>query len=261
MIDRLAFRACTVLVDLVLGSRESGLIYLLLSLTSCMVLFRFVKVLQVMRDHGLSIDAATKALTVSKALQREIAERHVSIVEAIDDLTSKLSFANLVRMKSQSPIAAPPTASDDISARPRIQPVPMLATQVRSLATSTSTQANSSARKTKTNSKKEACAKKGKVTSGTAGRKRSMEDVNDSKSHSAESTGSKFQSRERTDSVSEEVNAKLAENKSKLSDDEAAAQAANRSVPGVASAVRSKRGRVEGDSDTPNMKRTRTNEL
>mmetsp|Transcript_31058 Transcript_31058/g.47052 ORF Transcript_31058/g.47052 Transcript_31058/m.47052 type:complete len:269 (-) Transcript_31058:242-1048(-) len=59
---------------------------------------------QVMTRKGLGLDDASRALVVSKALQRSMSERGFSEIEAIDDLTSKLSITKL--LKSSPPKTA-----------------------------------------------------------------------------------------------------------------------------------------------------------
>ena len=56
-----------------------------------------------MTAYGLGVDEATQALTVSRAIQQTIEERGLSVVEAIDDLSSRLSITKLLASHVQEP--------------------------------------------------------------------------------------------------------------------------------------------------------------
>lgn len=59
---------------------------------------------RVMAQTGLGLDDAAKALVISKTLQTSMSKRGISEIEAIDDLTSKLSITKL--LKSSPPNTA-----------------------------------------------------------------------------------------------------------------------------------------------------------
>lgn len=199
------------------------------------------EIFQVMATHGLGIEGSARALTVSKTLQRESTERNLTMMEAIDDLTSKLSVANLIRMDRGSPAPVPPSPSDvavSIPSRPskvRIQPVPA----TRSKPTITTRAFGSNAAATALLGRKSKLASKAdKQNLGNAGRKRPVEDIsiaNNAKKEDPPNNNS-FPKRERSDSLSEVVSAKFGE---RTTDD------ATNKRSGTPPAVRTKRGRVD----------------
>lgn len=233
-----------------------------------------------MSAHGLGLDDATKALAVSKALQREMEAREISVIDAVDDLTSKLSLANLFRMNSSSAIEPAVTDSatktrtstapcDDLVSV-RIQPVAALAgltrakqTATPSTNTSPSTAPPFSGRKTRASNKHN--NNKQKVATACNNRKRSADDMTATKNNAElggnnngkkkEDTQQTVVKRERSDSLSEVVNAKFADKKKEDNTSSTTGR--------MAAANRSKRGRAEeveavATSQNGINKRTRT---
>lgn len=76
--------------------RECLVILLDLSLNSYRGAHYFLlwKVFHIMKVQRVGMDEAAQALTVSKAMKRAMKDRGISAVEAIDDLTKRLSLAN-----------------------------------------------------------------------------------------------------------------------------------------------------------------------
>ena len=163
-----------------------------------------------MTHQGVGLEAATQALTVSKALQRLMKERAISAVEAIDDLTARLGFTNLMLLSDDE-------FDDQVQENYEILR-PRTATPVKRLTQATPMSTTSdkqrmippSSRKCPL-SKKLAKGKtetfKGKTTATPKGsRKRAIsgteQDVTTSQGES--------KVRARTDSVAEVVNAKMA---------------------------------------------------
>lgn len=229
-------------------------------------------------SKGLSMDAATSALTVSKALQREISDRKVCLVQAIDDLTSKLSVANITRVDNQrggyllaseapeSPTNTVPVVS--IPPPPSEMRIPSLSITNNSAATPSTTTTTAASNNTK---KTKVINKNGKQKNANGGRKRTMEDMNlpnkagsssdNNNNASTTNNNNNFQpaTRERSDSLAEAVNAKFAEN----GNHESANSVSGRPGGTVATpSVRAKRARsvdADGDSAAPaSAKRSRT---
>lgn len=213
-----------------------------------------------MSSHGLGIEGAARALTVSKALQRETTEQKVSLSEAIDNLTSKLSVANLICIDCGSPSPAPtiPCDSDSLPRRPsdvRIQPVlalPHKATTTSTISSTNSTALNVPAgRKSKTSKQKH----------GNGSRKRAVDDISSTNHPTEKKTSSKkeeatnssnFTTRERSDSLSEVVSAKFG---GEADDTSTSVRTGSLPSPVV---VRAKHGRVDdGESSQNALKRSR----
>ena len=140
-----------------------------------------------MELQGLGMDEAAKALEVSKAVRRAMKDQGFSAVEAIDDLISKMSLANLLAS------ASPP--------KPQEEPTTVKSNPLRRVLSSTTllqqpmpiapmSQRKPSARKIMQKSKSKNV------------RKRSISEEQEIK---IEKT-----TRARVDSVTEQVNAKLA---------------------------------------------------
>jgi len=60
------------------------------------------EIFQIMEVNGLGLDDAVRALIVSKAVQRSMTELGLSAIEAIDDLTAKLNIKNILNKSSTS---------------------------------------------------------------------------------------------------------------------------------------------------------------
>lgn len=225
------------------------------------------EVFDVMAAHGLGIESASRALTVSKALQRETSESKISMLEAIDDLSARLSVSNLVRKGRESPSPLPASPCDDVVsiARPsgvRIRPVAhkgKVAARSKSTTTATSitpTTTVPNGRKTKSLGK----TSKQKNAHGSS-RKRSVEDMTVTGSSASGNPSSKkeettniFPSRARSDSLSDVVSAKFGEKNEEIETSSVRSAAGPNAVP-----VRTKRGRADDPEATPNsMKRSRT---
>jgi hypothetical protein len=218
-----------------------------------------------MSTLGIGIEDAARALTVSRALERETTQRNISILEAIDDLTSKLSVTNLIHRGSRSPSNKLIPCDDDNTphrtAEIRIQPVPTLTVPRPTSAPPSieySSAAGTSGRKIKSVNNKNV-----KQKNGTGNRKRPAEDstANNRLDHSStskkETPAESFQARNRSDSLSEVVSAKFGDGK--LPPEDAASTIRSTSLTSPA-AVRVKRGRVDdGESAHSTLKRSRAN--
>ena len=224
-----------------------------------------------MSQHGLGLEGAAKALTVSKVVQRKIEERKVSMVQAIDDLTSKLSVTNLVRIESRSPSPAVPESPccNEVgipvvrATEMRIQPISLAQPRLKttaatptlsSIPSTITTTASAPTRKPKAlNNNKNSNSNKQK-NAYASNRKRSGEELK-SDNNTAKNTTKKDDNlppnrRERSDSLSEVVQAKFG------GDAPVEEEAPARAAP---VAVRAKRGRAdECEAPCATMKRSRT---
>lgn len=163
-----------------------------------------------MTHQGVGLEAAAQALTVSKALQRLMKERSISAVEAINDLTSRLSFTHLMLL-SDDEFDDQIQENNEIFRPQTTTPVKRL-TQATPMSVTTEKQRTipSSSRKcplSKKIGKGKSESSKGKTTATPKGsRKRAIsgteQDVTTSQGES--------KVRARTDSVAEVVNAKMA---------------------------------------------------
>lgn len=213
------------------------------------------QIFDAMTVHGMGIESAAQALTVSRALQREIAQRNVSVVEAIDDLSNKLSLANLVK-KGEEPTPSPrvDVAITPLQSEVRIQPL-SVAAPLRPKPTTSITASSSAttAKKAKPVNNKNAkqksktCASSNNKNAINSARKRPLDDTKQSSDQP--------QYRQRSDSLSEVVNAKFAENAAKLSSDDDTKMPA---VAASAASARSKRTRVTEEGTDHPAKRTRS---
>ncbi|CAB9500855.1 expressed unknown protein [Seminavis robusta] len=212
------------------------------------------EVFDVMSSHGLGMDDAAMALTVSKAVQREIEGREVSMIAAIDDLTSKLSVADLCRVDVPTPPATTATAAgsaDDVvpvrivpaiervvtqQKRPQQKPATLFATS--NTTASTCTSVPPSGRKNKAHNNKTI---KHKNTTVANMRKRSVDDIAET-NNKKEETPKIIVKRDRSDSLSEVVNAKFADKKNCNKDDDATS---------VASCARTSTGSVRSKRVRP----------
>jgi hypothetical protein len=182
-----------------------------------------------MSTYGLGLDDAAKAfavsMAVSKSLQRDAVEPDVAMIEAIDDLACRLSVANLFR-RDTSPSPVPASTTADVM---RIQPMErmLVAPATRNHKTtipstaSPPTPSSIASRKTKVVSAKNP---KHKGPNGP-GRKRSADDMNTfippdntKVTTVTEESPKAFTKRERSDSLSEVVNAKFADKKSTVAE-------------------------------------------
>lgn len=206
-----------------------------------------------MSHHGLGLDGASKALAVSKAVQRVMHEQKLSMVEAIDSLTSKLSVTNLIESRSALSVDDSTDASPN-TADMRIQ-LPILAQQPRSKAITTttttqpssvvvaaasasvSTSSTTSTRKTKT-----AHNKQKNTNGGSTARKRSVEEMKSDKNND-DNAQTQQPTRKRADSLSEVVNAKFG------GKDAAPVGGSEAAVPAPAAVVRVKRSRQADESE------------
>lgn len=157
----------------------------------------FYQIFHMMELQGLGMEDAAKALVVSKAVRRAMKEEGFSAVEAIDDLTSKLSVANL--LVSTSPATTTEKALEKI--------VVPLRSPSRRAAPATTIAPSSQQLHRKPSARKTALKKQAKpsILSLKNPRKRLLSD--DQKDNTKNG-------RARTDSVTEEVNAKIAETRS-----------------------------------------------
>jgi hypothetical protein len=154
-----------------------------------------------MRRYNLGIEEATKTIIISRAMRRAMVDSK-SPAEAIELLASKISLRNLLYDSSDED----PTSDDDLAIRPelRVKPVSNVDHQLSSRRKPTPVRKLSKAAiktvrpRTKTPSK-----------GSMAGRKRTIEEI-----APVEKKDTSFQTRERSDSVTTEVDAKIAAKKS-----------------------------------------------
>ena len=174
----------------------------------------FVQVFDTMTAFGLGIDEATQALTVSRAVQRAMKEHGLSVVEAIDDLSSKLSITKLLA----SGVEEHPN-EQELPSRPCSPEQQMPATPTTLSSDHHSNHPRSKGRKAnskpmlKNNVKQK--ASKGTTNSKNQCRKRPSPTNEENK----QGETLKFSSRARADSVTDEVEAKA--KKARISPEEA----------------------------------------
>lgn len=206
------------------------------------------EVFQTMNTCGVGIDEAAKAFTISRVLKRGLSEK-LSLQEAIDSLTSKLSLSNLIKAENeyQCPGLPKSNSCENVTINHKIRPV----------ATSTQQPSRTSllspivVRKMKSVGNKNG---KGKLKNSTnIIRKRTIDEICQTDKRDSPNS---FPVRERADSVTTVVNAKIAQKSLRNEEEIAATETPLRAVPGN---IRLKRTRGD-DTDTPGtLKRVRTN--
>jgi hypothetical protein len=226
-----------------------------------------MQIFQTMRRYGLGSEHAVKAMTVSDALARAVAESggNVSVLQAVTDLTLKLSKAKFGQQQLQeqqdetvdgsvsSDVAASATSSSDLDlavvvvpATPivstrkqapdlRIKPVPSIDRLAHAHARSSSF----SSTKAVVGGGPSATSKKAKSTNKN-GKSVKSKDV-------SKDTQQETNSRARSDSVSDIVTAKLGAEKTAKTDADKTVKNAPTTTP---ASVRAKRGRGEDNEVT-----------
>lgn len=157
------------------------------------------EIFESMKQNGLGIDEARKALTVHKALRRAM-EANASAAEAIHNLASKIAVSNLMYESSDE------DPTDQEQPEMRIEPLSSLDRQLSSgsrikPAAATSTRKQKAAGLNKFAKTKKTPNNNTKAT----GRKRSIDEVEKKDSQT---------SRDRSDSVEVRVDAKMAQKQS-----------------------------------------------
>jgi len=157
------------------------------------------EIFKTMRRHNLGIEEATKTIIITRALRRAMADSR-SPAQAIEHLAAKISLRNLLYDSSDEDL----NSDDDLVLRPelRVEPVSSLDRQVIS-------RLNAGRRPSTIAPKSARQRTKAPTKSSLPGRKRKIEAI-----ATVEKQDSKFQSRERSDSVTAEVDAKIAAKKS-----------------------------------------------
>jgi hypothetical protein len=172
-----------------------------------------------MKRYSLGIDEATKAIIINKAMRRSLSDT-TSPAKAIELLASKISLQNLLYETSDED----PSSDEDLSSIRliRVEPVPEMDHRLASRPTKPTTQG----RKSKSAAVKAAKPRSSKTPSknGTAGRKRTIEDMTPTLDKRETTTR-----RERSDSVTAEVDAKIA----KSNEESTVNDAVIRPTPGV----------------------------
>jgi hypothetical protein len=146
------------------------------------------EVFDTMTFYGLGVDDASQALTVSRAVKRAMNERGLSAAEAIDDLSSKLNVTKLVSCE---------LVDETIEESPLVTSRPSSPQQLRTAPTPTTSASDRGSiqqRKRKANAK----------TVHKNGKQKAIK----SRKRPAPSSDDKFSQRERSDSVTEAVEAK-----------------------------------------------------
>lgn len=163
-----------------------------------------------MTAFGLGVDDAAQALTVSRAVQRAMKERGLSAVEAIDDLSSKLSITKLLASGVEEP------KEQDLPSRPCSPEQRMPATPT----TATSDRHSNHPRKGRKASAKPALKNvKQKASKGTNSKNQCRKRPSLTNEESKQGETLKFSSRARADSVTDAVEAKA--KKARISPEEA----------------------------------------
>jgi len=185
-----------------------------------------------MRRYGVGSKQAARALIVSSTLKQYSTDRGLSTVDAVKELTSKLSQARLVEHGAETTQdqVASETPMRSQSPEMRIPPVQSMDRPI--------TRNNKITKKSKSSKPKS----KEASTKITNGRKRSMDE--------STPTEQPESSRARSDSVTEAVTAKLADQVDENN-------SATAKAPSGSPAVRSKRGR-DDNTITSSNKRSRS---
>lgn len=161
------------------------------------------KVENAMRRYGLGMDQAMQVVTVSLAMERCLAHRSLSPEQALEDLTLHISQAQIEQRQEQTQLPTTDRSKQTIPSSSWSLPPSRTVTK-KSAAVATPN-AITSHKKSK--------APSSKSTKTKSSRKRSADDQNENKpalgQTEADSNGVGI-SRQRTNSVSEVVNAKLA---------------------------------------------------
>lgn len=160
-----------------------------------------------MKVQRVGLDEAAQSLTVSKAMKRAMKDRGISAVEAIDDLTTRLSLANFS-------IFSEDEVDDQIDEKTEIQR-PRTPTALKKMMTPASATTDKQRTQPPSSRKITSSKKSGKVKVETLkgktpvvvkpSRKRAMSGNEPEGINQGESKG-----RARSDSVTEVVNAKMA---------------------------------------------------
>jgi hypothetical protein len=170
-----------------------------------------MQVIDTMTAYGLGVDDAAQALTVSRAVNRAMKERGLSAVEAIDDLTSKLSITKLLASGVQEPNEPELPSSRPCSPDHRTPATPPTATSDR--------HCNQHRKGRKAIAKPVLKNVSKKASKGTSTKNQSRKRPAPPNDETKQGESVKFSSRARADSVSEAVEAKA--KKARISPEEA----------------------------------------
>jgi hypothetical protein len=200
-----------------------------------------LQVFQIVKNHGLGIEEATKTLIISRALKRAMSTSG-SPAKAIELLAAKIALSKLLCESDEY------ASSDEDVLRPE-QCIARVSSVEKFTPRTTITPVG---RKTRGSSKTTRPKPKPATKSSTAGRKRTIDEILPAATNSPGS----FQSRPRSDSAADEIDAKIA----KQSSEESTASDLIRSTP----SVRAKRAHRAEDADPLNqpgsLKRSRGTE-
>jgi hypothetical protein len=219
-----------------------------------------MQIFQTMRRYSLGSEHAVKAMTVSDALARAVAESggNVSVLQAVTDLTLKLSKAKFGQQQLQeqqdetvdgsvsSDVAASATSSSDLDLVVVVPATPIVSTRKQAPDLRIKPVAHAHARSSSFSSTKavvgggpSATSKKAKSTNKN-GKSVKSKDV-------SKDTQQETNSRARSDSVSDIVTAKLGAEKTAKTDADKTVKNAPTTTP---ASVRAKRGRGEDNEVT-----------
>jgi hypothetical protein len=245
---------------------------LLIRISPCIIRM-YLQIFQTMRRYGLGSEHAVKAMTVSDALARTIAESsgNVSVLQAVTDLTVRLSSAKFGQHQPEQQevvdgsgsvgVASATSSSSDLDlavvpATPAATVTKKQAPNVRTIKPVPSIErlAHAHTRSSSFSSTKAVAGGPGPSSSNTKKAKSSINKngskvkSKDSISKDTQQQGETSNGRPRSDSVSDIVTAKLgAEKTAKTDADKAVKNAPTGATP---ASVRAKRGRGEDNEVT-----------
>ena len=185
-----------------------------LFVTYCFVSSRLGQVFHMMKTQSVGLEEAQKALTVSKAVLRLMKQNGLSAVQAIDDLTSRLNVVSLLKGHSPSNGSNSVLIAEEMK-RQQQQQRSSFPTRPAGGALSSAAPPPSQQSTKKNNSNTLVPGRKNSKTKlpklGKNSRKRSASGSSIGAEESAKKSIKTLQGRARADSVTEEVNAKIAE--------------------------------------------------
>ena len=170
-----------------------------------------------MKTQGVGIEDAEKALTVSKAVLRAMKNNGLSAVQAIDDLTSRLNIVSLLRVKRT------PQSEEAMGAQHEAAESKLETQRLRHQSKPTGAINTDRSQKKLTQVPRKFAKPKNKIGAEAKGNKKPPFLKMSRKRSIASSDETSRKNRARADSVSEEVNAKIAQSCDTVSSDQSIA--------------------------------------
>lgn len=210
--------------------------------------FLALQIFQLVKNHGLGIDEATRALIVSRSFERAMTTSG-SEANAIELLSTKMSLSNLLYESDEDQSSDEDNIIRSEQCVPKVSSADTFATANTSRSSKANVGRKRGTSKVSRAKPRAATTKTTTTSSSSTIRKRSIDEI----LPASKKRSSSFQSRPRSDSAAEEIDAKLAKQSSE--DRESSSD----SLISSPSTVRAKRGHRADDTDplTQPLKRTR----